>query len=163
VSDERLRGTTILGVLRDGRCALAGDGQVTLGSTVPSDLIPELQGRFPVRVELDPLGRDELRRILVEPESSLIRQYTALMETEGVALEFTGGALDRIAAIAADVNERAENIGARRLQTVMERLMEEIAFSSPSWRGARVLVDETMVEERLSDVVADLDLARFIL
>jgi ATP-dependent HslUV protease ATP-binding subunit HslU len=129
----------------------------------PSDLIPELQGRFPVRVELDPLGREELRRILVEPESSLIRQYTALMETEGVALEFTEGALDRIAALAAEVNERAENIGARRLQTVMERLMEEIAFSSPSWRGARVLVDESMVEERLLDVVADTDLARFIL
>jgi ATP-dependent HslUV protease ATP-binding subunit HslU len=129
----------------------------------PSDLIPELQGRFPVRVELDSLDRDSLRRILTEPENALTLQYTALMSTEGVELDFTPGALDRIAAIAAEVNERAEDIGARRLQTVMERLMEEVSFESPGWRGARVLVDEQMVEERLSDVIADTDLTRFIL
>ncbi len=129
----------------------------------PSDLIPELQGRFPVRVELESLDRDALLRILTEPENALTRQYVALMATEGVALEFTDGALGRIATIAAEVNDRAENIGARRLQTVMERLMEEISFQSPGWRGARVLVDEAMVEERLSDVVADTDLTRFIL
>ncbi len=129
----------------------------------PSDLIPELQGRFPVRVELESLDRDALRRILTEPENALIKQYTALMDTEGVELGFTDGALDRIATIAAEINERAENIGARRLQTVMEHLMEEIAFESPGWRGARVLVDEAMVEQRLADVVADVDLSRFIL
>ncbi len=129
----------------------------------PSDLIPELQGRFPVRVELDPLDRDALRRILVEPRNALVHQYAALLATEGVELTFTPGALDRVAAIAADVNERSENIGARRLQTVMERLLEDVSFGAPGWRGARIQVDEHMVEERLRDVVSDVDLSRFIL
>jgi ATP-dependent HslUV protease ATP-binding subunit HslU len=129
----------------------------------PSDLIPELQGRFPVRVELRSLDRDVLRRILTEPDNALTLQYIALMATEGVEIEFTPGALDRVATIAAEVNERTEDIGARRLQTVMEHLMEEISFHSPGWRGARVLVDEAMVEARLSDVIADTDLTRFIL
>jgi len=129
----------------------------------PSDLIPELQGRFPVRVELSSLDRDVLRRILTEPENALTLQYTALMATEGVDIEYTPGALDRVAAIAAEVNERTEDIGARRLQTVMEHLMEEVSYHSPGWRGARVLVDEAMVEERLADVIADTDLTRFIL
>jgi ATP-dependent HslUV protease ATP-binding subunit HslU len=129
----------------------------------PSDLIPELQGRFPVRVELESLDRQALRRILTEPENALTRQYVALMGTEGVEVEFTEPALDRIATIAAEVNERAEDIGARRLQTVMERLMEEVSFHSPGWRGARVCVDEAMVDERLSGIIADTDLTRFIL
>jgi ATP-dependent HslUV protease ATP-binding subunit HslU len=129
----------------------------------PSDLIPELQGRFPVRVELDPLDREALRRILAEPRNALIHQYAALLATEGVELTFTSGALDRIAAIAAEVNERSENIGARRLQTVMERLLEEVSFGAPAWRGARIQVDEHMVDERLRDVVTDVDLSRFIL
>ncbi len=129
----------------------------------PSDLIPELQGRFPVRVELESLDRVALRRILVEPHNALLKQYKVLMATEGVELDFTDGAMDRIAEIAYDVNSRSENIGARRLQTIMERLMEEIAFESSGWRGARVLVDLNMVEERLADVVSDVDLSRFIL
>jgi ATP-dependent HslUV protease ATP-binding subunit HslU len=129
----------------------------------PSDLIPELQGRFPVRVELTSLDRSALRRILSEPENALTLQYTALMATEGVEVEYTDEALDRIAAIAAEVNERTEDIGARRLQTVMEHLMEEVSYHSPTWRGARVLVDRSMVEERLADVIADTDLTRFIL
>jgi len=129
----------------------------------PSDLIPELQGRFPVRVELSSLDRDALRRILTEPENALTLQYAALMATEGVEIEFTEVALDRIAAIAAEVNERTEDIGARRLQTVMEHLMEEVSYHSPGWRGARVLVDEAMVDDRLADVIADTDLTRFIL
>ena len=129
----------------------------------PSDLIPELQGRFPVRVELSSLDRGVLRRILTEPENALTLQYIALMATEGVEVEFTDEALDRIAAIAAEVNERTEDIGARRLQTVMECLMEEVSYHSPGWRGARVLVDGAMVEDRLSSVIADTDLTRFIL
>ncbi len=129
----------------------------------PSDLIPELQGRFPVRVELSSLDRDVLRRILTEPENALTLQYTALMATEGVDIEYTPGALDRVAPLAAAVNARPEDIGARRLQTVMEHLMEEVSYHSPGWRGARVLVDEAMVEERLADVIADTDLTRFIL
>ncbi len=129
----------------------------------PSDLIPELQGRFPVRVELTSLDRVALRRILSEPENALTLQYIALMATEGVEVEFTPDALDRVAAIAAEVNERTEDIGARRLQTVMEHLMEEVSYHSPGWRGARVLVDQAMVDERLADVIADTDLTRFIL
>jgi ATP-dependent HslUV protease ATP-binding subunit HslU len=129
----------------------------------PSDLIPELQGRFPVRVELTSLDQQALRRILTEPENALTLQYMALMATEGVEVEFTDEALDRIAAIAAEVNERTEDIGARRLQTVMEHLMEEVSYHSPTWRGARVLVDRAMVEERLAGVIADTDLTRFIL
>jgi len=129
----------------------------------PSDLIPELQGRFPVRVELQPLRKVDLRRILVEPHNALTKQYRALLATEGVELEFSEDALDRIAEIAFEVNERAENIGARRLQTVLERLMDEIAFEASDWRGAHVVVDRKMVEERLADIVADVDLSRFIL
>ncbi len=129
----------------------------------PSDLIPELQGRFPVRVELDSLDRHALRRILSEPDNALVKQYCALLATEGVELSFTDDALERIATLAAEVNERAENIGARRLQTVMERLLEEISFDASGWRGARIRIDEAMVEERLADVAADVNLSRFIL
>jgi len=129
----------------------------------PSDLIPELQGRFPVRVELQPLSKEDLRRILVEPHNALTKQYSALLATEGVELEFSTEALDRIAEIAFEVNERAENIGARRLQTVLEQLMDEIAFDAADWRGAHVVVGPEMVDERLADIVADVDLSRFIL
>ncbi len=129
----------------------------------PSDLIPELQGRFPVRVELQPLRKEDLRRILVEPHNALTKQYSALLATEGVELEFSTEALDRIAEIAFEVNERAENIGARRLQTVLEQLMDEIAFDAADWRGAHVVVGPEMVDERLANIVADVDLSRFIL
>ena len=129
----------------------------------PSDLIPELQGRFPIRVELQSLSRDDLVRILVEPKNSLVRQYTALMQTESIQLEFDEGAVDRIADIGASVNERSADIGARRLHTIMERLLEELSFDAPDMGGRVVKVDRAMVDERLADLVDDADLAQYIL
>ncbi len=129
----------------------------------PSDLIPELQGRFPIRVELDPLGKEELIRILTEPENALIKQYTALMETEGVKLEFKEDAIKEIAEIAALINERTENIGARRLYTIMERLLEEISFDAPEMAGKELVIDAKYVKEKLKDFIEDEDLSRFIL
>jgi len=129
----------------------------------PSDLIPELQGRFPIRVELDHLGKDEFVRILTEPDNSLTRQYTALLGTEGVTIVFGDDAIDEIASIAAIVNEKSENIGARRLQTVMEKLFEEISFHAPDMQGMKVDVDREMVTQRLDDIVKDDDLSKYIL
>lgn len=129
----------------------------------PSDLIPELQGRFPIRVELDPLGREDFVRILREPENSLLKQYKALLATEGVELTFTDEAVEEIARIAALVNERGQSIGARRLHTVMERLLEEISFDAPELEKGSVIVDAKYVRERLSDVAEDDDLSRYIL
>jgi len=129
----------------------------------PSDLIPELQGRFPIRVELHPLDSGDFKRILTEPENSLVRQYTALMATEGVELVFEEAALGVIAEMAATINESAENIGARRLHTVMEHLLEEISFEAPELAGQRWLVTADMVRERLDPLVTDHDLARYIL
>lgn len=129
----------------------------------PSDLIPELQGRFPIRVELSSLGKDEFARILTEPRNALILQYIALLRTEGVNLEFTDSAVDRIAAIAVDVNERTENIGARRLHTLMERLLEEILFHAPDTESDHIVVDAEFVDRQLMDIVKDEDLSRYIL
>ncbi len=129
----------------------------------PSDLIPELQGRFPIRVELDPLGKEELIRILTEPENALIKQYTALMETEGVRLEFKEEAIKEIAEIAALINERTENIGARRLYTIMERLLDEISFDAPEMAGKNMVIDALYVKEKLKDFIENEDLSRFIL
>jgi len=129
----------------------------------PSDLIPELQGRFPIRVELDSLGRDEFVRILKEPRGSLIRQYTALIGTEGVELSFTDEAIEEIARFAALVNESTENIGARRLHTVMERLLDEISFEASEKQGTSVNVDGAMVRRSLADLAADQDLSRYVL
>ncbi len=129
----------------------------------PSDLIPELQGRFPIRVELSALGTEELRRILVEPDNALIKQYVALMQTEQIQLSFTDEAVARIAEIAATINERTENIGARRLQTVMERLLEEISFEAPVRAGERLEIDRAYVDDRLGDVIDDDELSRYIL
>jgi len=129
----------------------------------PSDLIPELQGRFPIRVELDPLGREEFARILREPENSLLKQYQALLATEGVELTFTDEAVEEIALIAAQVNERGQSIGARRLHTVMEKLLEDISFESPDMEKGSVTVDAEYVRNRLRDVVKDEDLSRYIL
>ena len=128
-----------------------------------SDLIPELQGRFPIRVELEPLGREDLVRILKEPRSSLVRQYTALLATEGVDVQFRDDAVEEIARIAADVNERMENIGARRLHTVMERLLDAVSFDAPELRGQRIVIDAAYVRERLEGIAQDEDLARYIL
>jgi ATP-dependent HslUV protease ATP-binding subunit HslU len=129
----------------------------------PSDLIPELQGRFPIRVELEPLGRDEFVRILTEPKSALIKQYTALMATEGVSLEFTPDAIERIAELAALVNERTENIGARRLHTVMERLLDDVSFHAPEIGGRSVRIDAAYVDRTVSDIARSDDLSRYIL
>ncbi len=129
----------------------------------PSDLIPELQGRFPIRVELEPLGVDDFVRILTEPRSALVKQYVALMATEGVEVVFTDGAVQRVAELAAEVNDKTENIGARRLHTVMERLLDEISFDAPERAGTRVVVDEDYVNRMLADVVSNDDLSRYIL
>jgi len=131
--------------------------------TKPSDLIPELQGRFPIRVELDSLGKDELVRILNEPEFSLVRQYQALLATEGIELVFTEGGVEAIAQAAADVNQRTENIGARRLHTVMERLLDEVSFEGAELEGKRVSIDEAYVHERLDEIAGDADLSRYVL
>jgi ATP-dependent HslUV protease ATP-binding subunit HslU len=129
----------------------------------PADLIPELQGRFPIRVELEPLTRPDFIRILSEPQNALIRQYVELLKTEGVALRFTTDAVEAIAEIAFTVNQRAENIGARRLYTVMERLLEEISFDAPNLVGQELVIDAEYVHAQLADVVKDEDLSRYIL
>ncbi len=129
----------------------------------PSDLIPEFQGRFPVRVELDPLGADDFVRILSEPQNSLTRQYTALLATEGIALEFDESGVREIAAVAARVNATTENVGARRLHTVMERLLDEISFHAPERAGTAVRIDSAYVREKLAALVEDQDLSRYIL
>jgi len=129
----------------------------------PSELIPELQGRFPIRVELQSLGRDDFVRILTEPENSLVRQYIALLATEGITLEMKPDALAQIADIAAEVNSRTENIGARRLHTVMEKLLEDISFKAPEMNGARVVLGAAEVEAALRNIIEDLDLSRYIL
>jgi ATP-dependent HslUV protease ATP-binding subunit HslU len=129
----------------------------------PSDLIPELQGRFPIRVELAPLTKDDLTRILTEPRGSLTRQYHALLETEGISLAFTKDGLDAIAATAVQVNERTENIGARRLFTIMERLLEQISYEGSELPEKNVTIDAGYVNERLKDIVKDQDLSRYIL
>jgi ATP-dependent HslUV protease ATP-binding subunit HslU len=129
----------------------------------PSDLIPELQGRFPIRVELHSLTMEDFVRILTEPKSSLVKQYTALLETEGVKLEFTPESLDEIAHFAFRVNESTENIGARRLHTIMERVLDELSFEAPEKKGEAVTVDADYVRKMLTDIVKDQDLSRYIL
>ena len=128
-----------------------------------SDLIPELQGRFPIRVELEPLGRSDLARILREPRASLTRQYAALLATEGVEVVFQDDGVEEIARIAAEVNERTEDIGARRLHTVMERLLDELSYDADRVRGARIPVDAAYVREKLEGIARDEDLSRYIL
>jgi ATP-dependent HslUV protease ATP-binding subunit HslU len=129
----------------------------------PSDLLPELQGRLPIRVELSALSRDDLRRILTEPEHSLIKQYAALLGTESVTLEFTDDAIDALAELAADINERVENIGARRLHTVLERLLDDISFTATDRAGETITVDAAYVNERVAPLAQKGDLSRFIL
>jgi ATP-dependent HslUV protease ATP-binding subunit HslU len=129
----------------------------------PSDLIPELQGRFPIRVELQSLTMEDFVRILTEPKSSLVKQYTALLDTEGVKLEFTKEALDEIAHFAFRVNESTENIGARRLHTIMERVLDELSFDAPEKKGEHVTIDAEYVRKMLTDIVKDQDLSRYIL
>ncbi|MBN1208156.1 MAG: AAA family ATPase, partial [Myxococcaceae bacterium] len=129
----------------------------------PSDLIPELQGRFPIRVELEPLSGQDLVRILREPKNSLLRQYTALLATEGVELSFSDDAVAEIARIAQVANERTQNIGARRLHTVLERLLDEVSFGASEMGPKSLAVDAAYVQERLSPIIQDEDLSRYIL
>jgi ATP-dependent HslUV protease ATP-binding subunit HslU len=129
----------------------------------PSDLIPELQGRFPIRVELSPLSEKDFVRILTEPKNALLTQYRALIETEGATLEFKGGGVEEIARIAAEANERMENIGARRLHTVLTTLLEDIMFDLPELDADRIVINETLVHDRLAKVIKDEDLRRYIL
>jgi len=132
-------------------------------ATKPSDLIPELQGRFPIRVELDSLGRDEFIRIITEPHNALVKQYTEMMATEGVRITFTEDAIAAIAETATLVNDRMENIGARRLYTIMERLLDKISFEAPEMRGQEVVIDADYVADQLDEIVEDEDLSRYIL
>lgn len=129
----------------------------------PSDLIPELQGRFPIRVELAALEKEDFRRILVEPQNALLKQYEALIATEGVTLVFTDEAIDRLAEMACEVNAQTENIGARRLHTLLEKLLEEVSFEAPEMADKRVVIDAAYVEEKLADITVNRDLSRFIL
>jgi ATP-dependent HslUV protease ATP-binding subunit HslU len=129
----------------------------------PSDLIPELQGRFPIRVELEPLGREDFVRILTEPKNALVRQYTALLGTEGVSLTFTPDAIDRLADVATMVNERTENIGARRLHTVMEKLLDNVSFDAPDLVEKSLTIDAAYVDRMLSEIARNEDLSRYIL
>ena len=129
----------------------------------PSDLLPELQGRFPIRVELDSLGQAEFVRILREPENALIRQYPALLATEGITVKFADDAIEEIAHVAAQINEQTENIGARRLHTIMERLLEDISFNAPDMAGQEITIDAAYVRDKLHGIAEDLDLSRYIL
>jgi ATP-dependent HslUV protease ATP-binding subunit HslU len=132
-------------------------------SAKPADLIPELQGRFPIRVELESLGKKEFMQILTEPKNALIKQYRALMDTEGIELVFDDSAIEKLAEIAAGVNERTENIGARRLHTIMEKLLEEISFDAPDSEIRKFIIDADYVSGKLDSLVKDEDLSRYIL
>jgi ATP-dependent HslUV protease ATP-binding subunit HslU len=159
-----IEGTTVAtkhGAVKTDHILFIASGAFHLSK--PSDLLPELQGRLPIRVELQPLGRDDLARILVEPEASLVKQYTALMGTEGIRLELTEDAVAEIATLAHEVNGRVENIGARRLQTVMEKLVEEVSFTASDRGGETVAIDAAYVRRQVGDLAANADLSKFIL
>jgi ATP-dependent HslUV protease ATP-binding subunit HslU len=153
--------TTKYGMVRTDHILFIAAGAFHVAK--PADLIPELQGRFPIRVELEPLTRHDFIRILSEPQNALIRQYVELLRTEGVTLSFTPDAVEAIAEIACAVNQRAENIGARRLYTVMERLLEDVSFDAPGMSGRELVIDAEYVNAHLADVVKDEDLSRYIL
>jgi len=131
--------------------------------TKPSDLIPELQGRFPIRVELDSLGKEDFIRILTEPNNALVKQYTEMMATEGLILSFTEEAIASVAEMATLVNEGTENIGARRLYTIMEKLLDDISFDAPDMEKKEIIIDAQYVEEKLTGIIEDQDLSRYIL
>ena len=149
------------GTVKTDHILFIAAGAFTLSK--PSDLIPELQGRFPIRAELDALGKDEFIRILKEPKNALIKQYVALIETEGIKIKFTNGSIEEIAAIAVMVNEKTENIGARRLHTILEKLLEEISFNAPEIKDKELAINAKYVTDRLSDIIKDEDLSRYIL
>jgi ATP-dependent HslUV protease ATP-binding subunit HslU len=159
-----VEGTTVntkYGMVKTDRILFIAAGAFHVSK--PSDLIPELQGRFPIRVELEALGRGDFVRILTEPKSALIKQYTQLLSTESVTIRFTEGAIGRIADFATIVNERTENIGARRLHTVMEKLLDEISFEAPDLVEKSITIDESYVDRMLADIVGNDDLSRYVL
>jgi ATP-dependent HslUV protease ATP-binding subunit HslU len=159
-----IEGTTVAtkyGAVKTDHILFIASGAFHLAK--PSDLLPELQGRLPIRVELSALTREDFGRILREPENSLIRQYVALMDTEGVTLNFTEEAIDTLAELSAEINQSVENIGARRLHTVLERLLEEISFTAPDRDGEQIDIDDAMVRERLEELTKNADLSKFIL
>ena len=158
---EGTNASTKYGMVRTNHILFIASGAFHVSK--PSDLIPELQGRFPIRVELDTLTQQDFARILKEPKNALTRQYVALMETEGIHLTFTDDALETIARYAAEVNERTENIGARRLHTLMEKLLDEISFAGNELDEKSIVIDATHVQRTLSDVIRDQDLSRYIL
>jgi ATP-dependent HslUV protease ATP-binding subunit HslU len=153
--------STKYGVVRTDHILFIASGAFHLSK--PSDLIPEMQGRFPIRVELEALGREEFRRILTEPDNALTKQYTALLDTEGVGLDFSEDGIARLAEIAFTVNERQENIGARRLHTVLERLLDQVSYEAPDKGGSHVTVNAAYVDSHLGELVKDEDLTRYIL
>jgi ATP-dependent HslUV protease ATP-binding subunit HslU len=153
--------TTKYGMVRTDHILFIASG--AFSTSKPSDLIPEMQGRFPIRVELQSLGVEEFKRILMEPQNALITQYRALMATEGLEVEFAPEAIHEIASLATEVNERTENIGARRLHTVMEKLLEDISFNAPDLQDKKITITAAYVRERLSALIADEDLSRYIL
>jgi ATP-dependent HslUV protease ATP-binding subunit HslU len=159
-----IEGTTVAtkhGTVKTDHVLFIASGAFHLAK--PADLLPELQGRLPIRVELNALDEADLRRILTEPEANLIRQYTALMGTEGLTLDFTDGAIDELASLATEVNRTVENIGARRLQTVMERLLEDVSFTASDRSGESLTIDEDYVRDTVADLAKDADLSKFIL
>jgi ATP-dependent HslUV protease ATP-binding subunit HslU len=158
---EGTRVNTRYGLVRTDHILFIAAGAFHMAK--PSDLLPELQGRFPIRVELSALKRDDLVRILREPKNALVTQYTALLATEAVEVAFTDDAVEAMADYADRINEKLEDIGARRLHTVLERVMDEISYNAPELAGAKVTVDRAYVEECLKDVAADQDLSRYIL
>ncbi len=159
-----IEGTSVYtkyGIVRTDHILFIGAGAFHVSK--PSDLIPELQGRFPIRVELHPLGKEEFLRILKEPKNALTKQYIELMKTEGVEIEFKDSALEEIAEIAELVNSQMENIGARRLHTIMEKVMEDISFEAPERKGEKIVIDRDYVKEKLKDIIKDEDLSKYIL
>ena len=159
-----VEGSTVItkyGMVRTDHILFIAAG--AFNASKPSDLLPELQGRFPIRVELGSLSRDDFIRILKEPKNALITQYEALLETEEIDLRFEESAIEEIASIASQVNERMENIGARRLHTVMEKLLDEVSFDAPDMATKEVVIDKNYVSEKLRDILEDENLSRYIL
>ncbi len=159
-----VEGTTVntrYGMVKTDYILFIGSGAFHIAK--PSDLIPELQGRFPIRVELDPLTKEDFIRILTEPENAIIKQYQALLETEGVELEFTKEAIEELAQIAYEINQRMENIGARRLYTVVEKVLEDISFSAPDVAPTKIVITPEYVREKLENIISDEEIIKFIL
>ena len=149
------------GVINTTHILFIGAGAFSVSA--PSDLIPELQGRFPLRVELEALKKEDFKRILTEPKNALVKQYKALLATEGVELEFADDAIDHMASIAEDVNSHQENIGARRLHTIMESVLEELSFEADMHDGEKITIDSSFVDRRLEGIVQNQNLERYIL